>query len=92
MNGIQILTILLSTVPTMLVVLVGIPINNSRLGDPEFAVRGREYQAERDPRAHWEIESRLTNIEAKFDTRFDMLPSNVVDVDNRLTRIEAQGH
>ncbi|HXF26374.1 MAG TPA: hypothetical protein VN610_03830 [Bryobacteraceae bacterium] len=39
MNDIQILTILLSTAPTMLVVLVGILVNNSRLGD--------EYGAER---------------------------------------------
>lgn len=33
MNDIQILTILLSTAPIMLVVLVGILVNNSRLGD-----------------------------------------------------------
>ena len=32
------------------------------------------------------LDARLTNL----DTRFDLLLSKVVDVDNRLTRIEAQ--
>jgi hypothetical protein len=38
------------------------------------------------------MDNKLTTIEGKFDTRFDMLLSKVVEVDNRLTRIEAQRH
>ena len=36
------------------------------------------------------IENRMTAFESKFDARFDMLLSKVVDIDNRLTRLEAQ--
>jgi hypothetical protein len=34
------------------------------------------------------IESRMHNLDTKFDTRFDLLMSKLVDVDNRLTRVE----
>jgi hypothetical protein len=37
------------------------------------------------------MDNKLTTLEQKFDTRFDLLLSKVVDLDNRLTRIEAQG-
>ena len=38
MNDTQILTIALSTAPTMLLVLVGILINNARLGDTNIRI------------------------------------------------------
>jgi hypothetical protein len=38
------------------------------------------------------FESRLASLEHKFDTRFALLLSKVIDLDNRLTRIEAQRH
>lgn len=34
------------------------------------------------------LDSRMTSLESKFDVRFDMLLSKVVDIDNRLTRLE----
>ncbi|MGA2269336.1 MAG: hypothetical protein ABSH44_12775 [Bryobacteraceae bacterium] len=34
------------------------------------------------------IETRMHNLDTKFDTRFDLLMSKLVDVDNRLTRLE----
>lgn len=34
------------------------------------------------------VSTRMTHLESKFDTRFDMLLSKVVDIDNRLTRLE----
>ena len=34
------------------------------------------------------LSARMTHLEAKFDTRFDMLLSKVVEIDNRLTRLE----
>jgi hypothetical protein len=77
MSGTQILTIVMATVPTILTVLIGILINNGRFND----LNGRMTN----------LEGRLSALEAKFDTRFDLLLSKVVDLDNRLTRIEAQG-
>jgi len=38
------------------------------------------------------LNARITNLENKFDTRFDLLLSKVIDIDNRLTRLEAQRH
>jgi hypothetical protein len=34
------------------------------------------------------LSARMTHLEAKFDTRFDMLLSKVVEIGNRLTRLE----
>ena len=74
----QIFVLALANVPTMITVLVGIFINNARINDLNSRMSS--------------MEGRLVNIENKFDTRFDLLLSKVLDVDNRLTRIEAQLH
>lgn len=74
----QILVLALANMPTMITVLVGILINNARINDLNSRMSS--------------MEGRLVNIENKFDTRFDLLLSKVVAVDNRLTRIEAQLH
>lgn len=36
------------------------------------------------------MESRFTSLESRFDSRFDLLMGKVVDIDNRLTRVEAR--
>ena len=74
----QILVLALANVPTIITVLIGILLNNGRLSDlnSRFA----------------SLESRFSSLENKFDTRFDLLLSKVIDLDNRLTRIEAQRH
>jgi hypothetical protein len=72
----QMLVLALANVPTILTVLIGILLNNGRLNDLTGYVRS--------------VDARLTNLDNKLDTRFDLLLSKVVDVDNRLTRIEAQ--
>lgn len=72
----QILILALSNVPTIITVLIGILINNARITDLNSRMTS--------------MENRLTNLENKFDTRFDLLLSKVVEIDNRLTRIEAQ--
>lgn len=74
----QVLVLALANVPTIITVLIGILLNNGRLSDlnSRFA----------------SVESRLSSLENKFDTRFDLLLSKVFDLDNRLTRIEAQRH
>ena len=74
----QILVLALSNVPTIVTVLIGILVNNGRLNDLNSRFTS--------------IESRFTTREHKFDTRFDLLLSKVIDLDNRLTRIEAQRH
>ena len=74
----QILVLALANVPTIITVLIGILLNNGRLNDLTFRFAG--------------MESRFANLEQKFDTRFDLLLSKVIDLDNRLTRIEAQRH
>ena len=74
----QLLVLALANVPTIITVLIGILLNNGRLSDlnSRFA----------------SLETRLSSLEHKFDTRFDLLLSKVIDLDNRLTRIEAQRH
>ena len=34
------------------------------------------------------IETGLTSLESKFDTKFDILTGKVIELDNRLTRLE----
>ena len=70
------LVLALANVPTIITVLIGILLNNGRLNDLNSRFSG--------------LETRFSNMEHKFDTRFDLLLSKVVDLDNRLTRIEAQ--
>jgi len=78
----QILVLAFANVPTIITVLIGILLNNGRLNDLSSRFAGMETR----------FESRLASLEHKFDTRFDLLLSKVIDLDNRLTRIEAQRH
>jgi hypothetical protein len=78
----QILVLALANVPTTITVLIGILLNNGRLSDLSSRFASMEIR----------FESRLASLEHKFDTRFDLLLSKVIDLDNRLTRIEAQRH
>lgn len=53
----QVLTIALSSVPTMLTVLIGILINNSRLGDVNSRIG--------------DLNGRINDLRAHMDSRFD---------------------
>jgi len=64
MNESQILTVALASVPTMLTVLVGILINNSRLGD----VNGR--LSDMSGRIA-DLKGRIADLRSHMDTRFD---------------------
>jgi hypothetical protein len=81
----QMLVLALANVPTIITVLIGILLNNGRLNDLNSRFAGLETR-------FTGLDSRLVNMEHKFDTRFDLLLSKVVDLDNRLMRIEAQRH
>jgi hypothetical protein len=76
MDKTQMLVLALANVPTIITVLIGILLNNGRLNDLNSRFSS--------------LETRFTGLEHKFDTRFDLLLSKVVELDNRLTRIEAQ--
>jgi hypothetical protein len=75
--------VLLGNVPTIITVLIGILLNNGRLTDLNSRMAAFEMRLEH-------MDNKLASLEQKFDTRFDLLLSKVVDLDNRLTRIEAQ--
>jgi ABC-type multidrug transport system fused ATPase/permease subunit len=68
MNETQILTIALSTVPTMLTVLVGILINNARLGD--LNSRLGEMNASVNSRLN-DMNTRIAELHAHMNSRFD---------------------
>jgi hypothetical protein len=59
----QILSLALASVPTMLTVLIGILINNSRLGD----LRSHMDSRFDDMRSHWQSE--LRRVEEVIDAR-----------------------
>jgi hypothetical protein len=80
----QMLVLALANVPTIITVLIGILLNNGRLTDMNSRMAALEMRL-----TH--MDNKLTSLEQKFDTRFDLLLSKVVDLDNRLTRIEARG-
>ena len=75
MNEAQILTIALSTVPTMLTVLVGILINNARLGDLNSRLgemSGSVNSPLNDMNARInDMNTRITELHAHMDSRFD---------------------
>lgn len=82
MNDRQILTIAMSTAPTMLIVLVGILINNARLGD----LNGRIGEL----RSH--VDSRFDDVDRRFEEMKDLWRSELHRVeeviDARLKHIE----
>jgi len=93
MTDAQILTIALATVPTMITVLIGILINNSRmgdlnarLGDLRSSVDGRFT----DLRAHMDL--RFNDVDRRMDEMKDMWRSELHRVeevlDARLKHLE----
>jgi hypothetical protein len=93
----QMLVLALTNVPTMFTVLIGILINNARINDLNSrmsemsgTINARISEGNGGLNARLaSVENRLTNLENKFDTRFEMLLSKVVEIDNRLIRLEA---
>lgn len=90
------LVLALANVPTIITVLIGILLNNGRLNDLNARMGSFESRLSgMDARLAGmdnKFDGRLAALEHKFDTRFDLLLSKVVDLGNRLTRIETQLH
>jgi hypothetical protein len=61
----QILSIALASLPTMLTVLIGILINNSRLGDLNSRISD----------LHQNVDSRINDLRSHMDSRFDEMRS-----------------
>ena len=68
MTDSQILTIAMSTAPTMLIVLVGILINNARLGDLSSSLNSRLNDMHR---RIGETNTRIGEFRAHMDVRFE---------------------
>ena len=90
------LVLALANVPTIITVLIGILLNNGRLGDLSGNIRSMDVRLtsmeNKFDNRFASFDNRFASLEHKFDTRFDLLLSKVFDLDNRLTRIEAQRH
>jgi hypothetical protein len=71
----QLLTIALATVPTMLVVAIGILLNNHRLNDVKETLRA-------------EIKAGDAAILSQMATYQMDIISKIADLDNRITRLE----
>jgi hypothetical protein len=85
MGDIQILSIALAGVPSMLAVLVGILINNSRLSDTNSRIG--------ELRGH--MDSRFNDVDRRFDEMRDLWRSELYRVeqviDARLKHLEERG-
>jgi hypothetical protein len=81
MTDTQILTIVLASVPTMLAVLLGILVNNSRLSDLRAYMEGRFN----------DVGSRFNDVESRFNdvgSRFDDIGARFGDVNGRFASLE----
>jgi hypothetical protein len=92
MDNSQVLTIALAAVPTMLAVLVGILINNSRLGDTNARISDMNTRIG-ELRAH--MDSRFNDVDGRFDEMRDLWRSELYRVeqviDARLKHLEERG-
>jgi hypothetical protein len=78
MSETQTLTAALATVPTFVVVLIGILLNNSRLSDLRSYIDVR-FSA---------IDQRFSDLERVNEARTNLILGKIDDVDTRLTRLE----
>ena len=92
MGDIQILSIAFAVVPTMLAVLVGILINNSRLSDTNARI-GDTNASIRELRGH--MDTRFNDVDRRFDEMRDLWRSELYRVeqviDARLKHLEERG-
>jgi hypothetical protein len=92
MSDTQILTIALAAVPTMLAVLVGILINNSRLSDTNARIA--DLRGHMDGRFAY-MDNRFDGVDRRFDEMCDLWRSELYRVeqviDARLKHLEERG-
>jgi hypothetical protein len=83
MDHTRMLALALANVPTMITVLIGILINNARISDLNSRMTSFENRMNSIESRINSLENRITNLDHKFDTRFDLLLSKVIEIDNR---------
>ena len=83
MNEAQAFNMALATVPTMVVVLVGILLNNARLTDVKEGIRAEIKVVEA------QVKSQSSSLEALIDKNHSEMLHRFGDLDTRLTRIES---
>lgn len=92
MSDTQLFTIALAAVPTMLAVLVGILVNNSRLNDTNARIG--ELRAHMDSRFN-DVDRRFAEVDRRFDEMRDLWRAELHRVeevlDARLKHIEERG-
>jgi hypothetical protein len=92
MSDTSLLTIALAAAPTMLAVLVGILINNSRLSDTNSRIE--ELRGHMDSR-FTDVDRRFDGVDRRFDEMRDLWRSELYRVeqviDARLKHIEGRG-
>lgn len=92
MSDTQLITIALAAVPTMLAVLVGILVNNSRLNDTNARIG--ELRAHMDSRFN-DVDRRFGEVDRRFDEIRDLWRAELHRVeevlDARLKHIEERG-
>jgi hypothetical protein len=82
MTETQLLTVELTTVPAMVVILIGILINNARLHDVKEAPHAEIINAKETLRAEIKV------IEVTMEKNHSEMLHRVGDLDTRMTRIE----
>ena len=95
MNDTQILTLAMSTAPTMLIVLVGILINNARLGDLSSSLNARlgDLSSSLDARLgefSSSVSVRLGDLSSNFNSRFTDLNTRVGETNARIAETNAR--
>jgi len=88
MNNVQILTIVLAIPTTFIAVLIGVLLNNARLGDIRDLVNRRVEDAKNV------LEAKIDRTESRLQVLIEKNHSETMlkfaDLDNRLSRIEGE--
>jgi hypothetical protein len=70
-------------------VLVGVLINAMQF-NAQFSILNSRLSALENPVSNFEgrVESRLSNLEAKMNDRLELIAGKLIELDNRMTRVE----
>jgi hypothetical protein len=86
----ELLVLAIVNLPTIIAVLIGILLNNARTSDLNSRLESVERQLGNLDGRLGGMDHRIASLGQKFDTRVELLLGKVVDIDNRVTRIESQ--
>jgi predicted nuclease with TOPRIM domain len=90
MTDSQLLAIALASVPTMITVLIGILINNARLGDLRHYMEARFNQVDQ---RFAQVDQRFAQVDQRFDQveqRFKHVDRRFDEMDGRFNRVDGR--